>query len=49
MRNDDIIRKGNVNESTVSTEEIATINWDYLSTGARFADDTKKGGTNYKE
>ncbi len=49
FRFDDIAQKGNINEATVSTEGIATINGDYLSTEARFADDTQKGGTNYKE
>jgi len=49
FRFDEIAQKGNINEATVATEGIAINNGDYISTDARFADNTQKGGTNYKE
>jgi len=49
FRFDEIAQKGNINEATIATEGIAINNGDFISTDARFADSTQKGGTNYKE
>ena len=49
FRFDEIAQKGNINEATIATEGIAINNGDFISTDARFADKTQKGGTNYKE
>jgi len=49
FRFDEIAQKGNINEATITTEGIAINNGDFISTDARFADKTQKGGTNYKE